>query len=381
METISVFREGIEALGEAGGWDVRLCYQCSLCTASCPWNSVRTFMLRRMLRESQFGLVDLGSEDWWLCMTCGQCTVRCPRGVPIIDVMKAVRRLLVGSGTAPARLHSAMTSLSSLGNPWLQEREKRTDWAGGLGVKRFTSGMELLYFSCCTAAYDPRAMGIARATVRVLQKAGVDFGILGSAEVCCGESARKAGNESLFRSLAQTNIESFGRNGVTRVLTSSPHCYYSFRNEYPQLGAAFEVVHFTQYLWGLVSQGRLKFSRGTKLRVAYHDPCYLGRHSGVYDEPRRVLGSIPGVELVELPDSRETALCCGGGGGRIWMETKVGERFSDIRLEQTRSVGAELLVTACPYCLLNLDASVAAGAEGRGGVGVKDISELVAEAV
>ena len=179
-------------------------------------------------------------------MTCAQCTIRCPRGVPIIDVMKAVRGLLVLANQEPASLHAATASLASLGNPWGQAPEKRREWSEGLGVKRFSAGTGLLYFPCCTSAYDPRAQGIARSTAKVLQAAGVDFGTLSEGEVCCGESARKGGSEELFLKLAQTNIELFKSSGVPRILVSSPHCFHTFKNEYPELGGRFEVVHFTE---------------------------------------------------------------------------------------------------------------------------------------
>jgi len=379
-QLVNIFKEGIEALADAGGSDVKLCFQCSLCTSSCPWNSVRTFVLRRMLRQAQFGLVELESEDWWRCMTCGLCTSRCPRGVPIMDIQRAVRKVLVVSGMEPASLHSALASLASLGNPWSQPAEKRTDWTESLEVKYFSQGTELLYFPCCTSAYDPRARNIARSTARILKAAGADFGILGESEVCCGESARKAGSEELFQNLAGTNIKSFKDRGVARILTSSPHCYHSLRNDYPSLGGRFEVVHITEYMDELLARGKLKFSNVIKTRVAYHDPCYLGRHSGVYDAPRNVLRSIPGVELVEMPDNRQTALCCGGGGGRIWQESKKGERFTDLRMDQARGVAAQVMATACPYCLINFEASHDESCDD-GALQVKDVTELVAEAL
>lgn len=379
METVTVFKEGAKALEEAGGRGFDLCFQCALCTVSCPWNKVRNFMLRRLLRQAQFGLVELEDEDWWLCFTCGLCTSRCPRGVPIIDVQRAARHIMVEAGMVPSSLHSAMTSLASLGNPWSQEREKRTDWIEGLGVREFTPEMELLYFPCCTSAYDPRANKIAQASAQILEQANVEWGILGVAESCCGESIRKAGSESLFQRLTKDNITVFEERGVKNILVSSPHCYYTFKNEYPEFGGDYKVVHFTQYVLGLIKDERLRFSKEVNKRVTYHDPCYLGRHSGVYEEPREVLRSIPGVELVEMANCRETSLCCGGGGGRIWMETKKGERFSDLRLAEAMDTGAEVLVTACPYCLLNFQAS-ALGLEDNA-IEIMDISELVAAAL
>jgi Fe-S oxidoreductase len=380
MTVINPFLEAAEAIIEAGGETLKSCYQCGLCTGICPWNLVRSFLTRRLIHGAQIGLVELESEDVWLCATCGACVERCPRGVEIIDIMRALRRIGAQWSATPKSLRTVMASLGSVGNPMGEAREKRTDWAKGVKVKAFAPGTEYLYFSCCTPAYDPQAKRIALATVDILNKAGVDFGILGNEESCCGESARKAGEEELFQRLAQANIEAFKGHGVSKVIVSSPHCYHTFKNEYPEVGSDFEVVHITQFLAELVADKRLKLTKSFPKKVAYHDPCYLGRHNKIYDEPRRVLESIPGLELVELPDCREDSLCCGGGGGRIWMETKKGERFSDLRIEQALGVGAEVLAIACPYCLLNFqDSLLTMGKEGV--LEVKDISELVSEAI
>jgi len=208
----------------------------------------------------------------------------------------------------------------------------------------------------------------------------VDFGILGVKESCCGESVRKGGNESVFLSLAQSNIDAFVEAGVKKIVVTSPHCYSTFKSEYPELGGNFEVIHFTQYLAELLREGKLKLEKELKKRVVYQDPCYLGRHHGIYDEPREVLSSIPGLELVEFPDYRESSICCGGGGGRIWMDTKKGERFSDIRLEEAVELGGNILAVACPYCMLNFENSVLTVDKGDV-IEVKDISELVQEAM
>jgi Fe-S oxidoreductase len=216
--------------------------------------------------------------------------------------------------------------------------------------------------------------------VEILNRAGVDFGVLGAKERCCGESVRKAGAESVFESLAADNIRTFSETGVKKVVASSPHCYHTFKNEYPELGAGFEVMHFVQLLAQLIDEGKLTCSGEVKKKVIYHDPCYLGRHNEVYDEPRRVLQAIPGVELLEFPDSRQDSICCGGGGGRIWMETPAGERFSELKLQQAIDAGAEILAVACPYCMLMFDDSLLSmGKEGA--IEIKDISELVLEAM
>ena len=308
--------------------------------------------------------------------------VRCPRGVAIIDIFKALRGVVVGMGVGhiPDSLRVTLKNIAGTGNPQGEPPEKRVDWASDLGVKTFTRGTDLLYFSCCVPAYDPTVRRVARATANILKRAGVDFGILGARESCCGESVRKAGDESLFRSLAQSNIAAFSDNGVTRLVVSSPHCYHAFKNEYPQLGGYFEVSHFSQYMARLIKEGRLKLTKELKVKVTYHDPCYLGRHNNLYDEPRDVLRSIPGLELVEMADWGENSLCCGGGGSRIWQETRKGERLSDLRLEQAMETGASVLAVACPYCLLNLEDSVLTADEGSA-IQVRDIAELVQEAI
>jgi len=378
MAVINPSREVAEVMVEAGGEAFKSCYQCGLCTATCPWNLVRNFLTRRLIHQAQLGLVELESEDIWLCATCSACVERCPRGVEIIDIIRAIRRIGAEWGATPGTIKTVMTSLGAVGNPWGEAREKRADWAKDLRVKTVAHSTEFLYFPCCTPAYDSRARRVALATVEVLNKAQVDFGILGSEENCCGESARKVGEEELFQNLAKANIEVFKRHSVSKILVSSPHCYHTFRNEYPSVGGDFEVIHITQFLAKLIEDGRLEPVRSLKKKVVYHDPCYLGRHNKIYEEPRRVLESIPGLELIEFPDSHQDSLCCGGGGGRIWMETKKGERFSDIRIEQAIELGAEVLAIACPYCLLNFDDSLLT-MNKEDSLEIRDISELVKE--
>jgi len=380
MTMVSPSAEVTEVVIEAGGDALKSCYQCGLCTAACPWNLVRSFLTRKLIHESQMGLVELENEDIWLCATCNACVSLCPRGVQIIDIMRALRRIGMEWGATPKSLHTVLTNLQAVGNPLGEPRENRADWAKELNLKTVTPGTEYLYFPCCTPVYDPNVRRIALSTVKVLKKAKVDFGILGPEESCCGESARKAGEEELFKSLREHNIEVFKQHGVNKILVSSPHCYHSFKNEYPEVGCNFEVIHITQFLADLIEAGKIKPKKSLAKKVAYHDPCYLGRHNNIYDEPRRVLESIPGLELVELPDCREDSLCCGGGGGRIWMETRKEERFSDLRLEQALEVGAEVLAIACPYCMLNFDDSLL-NMNKEGALEIRDIMELVSEVI
>lgn len=378
MEIVEPLEEAIDMIRDAGGDAFKLCFQCGLCTASCPWNTVRTFMPHRMICESRYGLVDLENEWWWMCTTCNQCVSRCPRGVAITDVLGSVRKILLDFEyrMAPASLRSAMGSLTGEGNPWGGKQQNRSDWTKDTDIRTFGDTDDALYFSCCTPAYDIRLGNVARATGRILQRAGIRFGTLGNLESCCGESVKKVGNGEVFESLAKSNMEAFKQAKVKEIIATSPHCYTTFKNDYPEMGGVFEVSHVTQVLDRLISRGKIEFTKAVNKKVVYHDPCYLGRHNGIYDEPRNVLQSIPGLELANELNARENTLCCGGGGGRIWMETVKGERFSDILVAQAAEQGADILATACPYCILNFKDSVAT-AELDGDLEIMDVSELV----
>ncbi|MEI6205853.1 MAG: (Fe-S)-binding protein [Desulfuromonadales bacterium] len=381
METVTPFKEIIDLIKEQGGDAFKYCYQCGLCDVVCPWNRVRTFSMRKLIREATFGLTDIESEDLWRCTTCGKCPQQCPRGVKQIESGVSLRRIASENDVFPgpiAPIRTVSVGLMGEGNPFNEERNKRADWAEGLSVKPFTEGMEVLYFSCCYLSYAPRLKKVAAATVDILKKAGVKFGILGSKESCCGESIRKTGNEELFKKLAKDNIKAFIDSGVKKIVVSSPHSYHTFKNEYPEFMVNFEVVHISRYLQELISSGRLKLTKEYGKKVTYHDPCYAGRHNGIFDEPREVLKGISGVELLEMPDSRENSLCCGGGGGRIWVETPKNERFSDIRLQQAIDVGAEVLVTSCPYCITNFEDS-RLSLEDSEALEIKDITEIIQE--
>lgn len=381
METVAPFKEIIEVIKEQGGDAFKLCYQCGLCDAVCPWNRVRNFSMRKLIREATFGLTDIESENLWRCTTCGRCPQYCPRGVKQIESGVALRRIAAENDIFPgpiAPLRTVSVGLMGEGNPFNEDRKKRADWAEGLSVKPFTEGMEVLYFSCCYLSYAPRLKKVAAATVDILNKAGVKFGILGTKESCCGESIRKTGSEDLFKKLAKDNIKAFVDSGVKKILVSSPHSYHTFKNEYPEFMVNFEVVHISEYLSELIKDGRLKLTKEYPKKVTYHDPCYAGRHNGIFDQPREVLKSISGLELVEMADTRSDSLCCGGGGGRIWVETLKEERFSEIRVNQAIDVGAEVLVTSCPYCITNFE-DTRLSLEDSEVIEIKDITEIVQE--
>ena len=383
METVAPYKEIVDAIKASGGDAFKRCYQCGLCDVVCPWNKVTSFSMRKIVREATFGLTEIESEEIWRCTTCGKCPQRCPRDVKQIESGVSLRRIATEYGVFPHSVRSIRTISGSLvgeGNPLNEERKKRADWAEGLSVKMFTEGMEILYFPCCYLSYDPRLKKVARATANILNRAGVDFGILGVKENCCGESIRKTGDEEVFKRLAKENIKTFIDHGVKKILVSSPHCYHTFKNEYPEFMVNFEVVHITRYLFELIQAGRLVLNKEYRKKIAWHDPCYLGRHNGLYDEPREVLRKIPGLELNEMAESRVESLCCGGGGGRIWMETPKGQRFSDIRIEQAVGVGAEVLATSCPYCITNFEDS-RLNRENSEALQIKDITEIVQEVI
>ncbi len=383
MENIADYKDIIDMIKKKGGDAFRMCFQCGLCDALCPWNRVRSFSMRKIVRQAAFGMTEIEMDDIWLCTTCGRCPVECPRDVRQIESGLALRRIASEYGVFPATakpLRGISASLTAEGNPLNEKRSDRAKWAEGLSVKAFTEDTEYLYFPGCYLSYDPRLKKVARATATILNKVGVDFGILGTKENCCGESIRKAGNEELFKKLARGNIKTFIESGVKKIIVSSPHCYHTFKNDYPEFRVNFEIIHITQFLFMLIKEGKLRFGKELNKRITYHDPCYIGRHNHIYDEPREILKKLPGLSFTELSESGEKSLCCGGGGGRIWMETPKGQRFSDLRIEQAIETGAEILVTACPYCITNFeDSRITMNVEDK--IRVADLTEIIDEAI
>lgn len=382
IELLTPSKETTDIILEEGGDALKSCFQCGLCTGICPWNRVTTFSLRKLIHKAQLGVVDFEDEEVWRCVACNACVKRCPRDVQMPLLMRAIRRVImeVGAGIVPHSLRISEKNISAVGNPLGEPAEKRMDWAKDLGVKTFTKGTDILYFPCCYQAYDPPTRRAAVATVNILKKVKADFGLPDSSVVCCGESIRKAGAESLYRKLAETNIKIFDELGVKKILVTSPHCYHTFKDEYPEFGGNYEVIHLSQYLDRLIQEGKLKFTKPLVKKVTYHDSCCLGRYQGMYEEHRRVLSSIPGIEFEEMRDNREYSLCCGGCAGRLWMETKKGERFSELRLEQVAEVGAEILAVSCPYCMANFNDAVLTTGKSET-LEIKDLSELVSEAL
>ena len=380
MEALTPYREIVEEIKAKGSDTFKLCYQCGLCDAVCPWNEFTTFSMRRLLRESAFGFVQIEKETIWRCTTCGRCWKWCPRGVDQIGMNVALRRLATEYGVLPQAVkpvRTAIGSITSQGNPLREDRAARARWSEGLGVKTFEPGTDYLYFPCCYTCYDQRLMKVSRATVKVLDHIGLDFGILGEEVNCCGESVRKIGEEEVYRGLVKGNLKAFVDAEVKRVIVSSPHCYYTMKNEYPDFGLHIPVLSIVEVLYQALKEGRLRPKNPYPKKVIYHDPCYLGRHSGLYDEPRELLRAVPGLELLEFDRAKGDSLCCGMGGGRIWMETPKEERFSNRKLEEAVAKGAEVLATACPYCITAFEDSRAV--LGLEGIEVRDITEILAE--
>ena len=276
MENVADYKEIVEVIQANGGEAFKMCYQCGLCDVVCPWNKVRTFSMRKIVRQATFGMTDIEGDDIWRCTTCGKCPQRCPRDVRQIESGVALRRIATEYGVFPGSakpVPSISASLTAEGNPLSEKREDRAKWSEGLSVKPFSEEMEVLFFPGCYLSYDPRLKKVAAATVTILNKAGLDYGILGTKENCCGESIRKTGDQELFKRLAKENIKTFIDNGVKKVLVSSPHCYHTFKNEYPEFMVKFEVVHITEYVFELIEEGRIALSNESGKYVTYHDPC------------------------------------------------------------------------------------------------------------
>lgn len=378
-----------DAIIEEGGLDAYKCYQCGKCLSLCPWSHIETVQFPTYIvpQVVKLGIV-LSSEDkeetareveeMYRCMGCEACTNKCPVGVSIPDIIRAIRRILVAYGAYPQELKGVVSKIYNVGNPFGEPRERRADWAKDLDVPNFQPDMEFLYFSCCLPAYDSRGQEVARATVKVLKEAGVSFGIL-KEESCCCESIRRVGAEKVFQEVAKSNINLFKNAGVSKIVTTSPHCYTTFKRDYPELGGDFVVIHQTQLLSQLIEEGKLSPQKSVSRKVVYHDPCTLGRQNGIYDEPRRILRSIPGLELIEIENfSREYSLCCGGGSGGMWLDWPMDERISNVRINQVLELEAEVLAVACPYCLQMFEDTVKSM---NLNLEVKDVSELLAEAL
>jgi Fe-S oxidoreductase len=361
------------------------CMQCGACTGVCPWGEVTSYSPRKIIRDIALDRPSNVSVDEaaWTCASCNNCVENCPRGIGILDLIKSVRHHAVDAGTLPRSYNAAVQSLKQNGNPWSGKRENRLDWAKGANLPTYTSEHEYCLFVCCTTAYDTSAAkGGQKAgidLVRLLEHAGVSYGTLGTKESCCGDVVDKIGATAVAADLAQKNTDMFLQAGVGKILTISPHCLNSFNKNYDGLKNITQV-HYTELLAELIGQGIIKPVNRVDLKVTYHDPCYLGRHSGIYEAPRSILEAIPGATLIEMQNNRERSFCCGGGSGGPWKDKVSKESLGEVRVKEALGTGAEVIATACPYCIRMLNEAIAKLGVGNK-IKVQDVAELLLQSL
>lgn len=392
------------------------CTECGRCTAQCPaTNSGKilnpkelSVMLRDYLYDKQEkflakkdgryegelderGLIPdekpliggtIDHEVLWSCTSCRACEEACPVLIEYVQEIVDMRRhLVLMEGNFPAELQTVFQNMERNYNPWGIGFSERANWAKGLGIPTMAENpnVEYLYFVGCAGAFDDKNKKVAVAVSELLKKAGIKFAILGNEEKCNGDSARRIGNEYLAQTLIKDNVETMNRYGVKKVFASCPHCFNTIKNEYPEFGGTYEVFHHTELLDQLVKDGVLRPSKAINETITYHDSCYLGRYNEIYDAPRELLESIPGVKTVEMKNSKDIGRCCGAGGGRMWMEEHHGRRVNQMRLEDVKTTPATTVASACPFCKTML--SDAINETKTEGVVSKDVAELLLESV
>jgi Fe-S oxidoreductase len=398
--------------------DVFTCTECGRCREVCPTHltgkplTPKSYMvdLRAALYERSTDLVDVQAgradaaaearlaerreliggwvdpETVWACTTCRYCESACPVGITFVDKIVDMRRhLVLEKSEFPKEAQTAFNGMERQGNPWNLPAADRDAWTKELPFPVLTmaeadkNDVEVLFWVGCAGSYEERAKRVSRALATLLHEAGVKFAILGTEETCNGDQARRLGNEYLFQTLCQQNVETLNGYGVKKIVTNCPHCFNTMRNEYPDFGGHYEVMHGTELVARLIKEKRIKLSAdGGPKSVTFHDPCYLGRHNEVYDAPRDVLLAIPGLELSELPRSRQSGLCCGAGGARMWLDEKIGARINQARYSEIEDAGAEAVGVACPFCMVMIGN---AQTEMGGKTEPFDVLELAARAL
>ncbi len=374
------------------GERIRTCLQCGMCSGVCPFGYLMDYPPHRMiafLRAQQFDRV-IKTDSVWMCVSCYACTQVCPAKIPVTaGLMTRAKEELLLTGKVPSELQSALENSQRYGNPLGESPRKRADWARGVEppvtiMATARRPVDVLWFVGDYASYHPRVQMVSRALAKVLNVLGVDFGILGPEENSDGDTQRLAGERGLFEMLAEKNARAFCKYQFNEIITGDPHAYNALKNEYPALGISYPVRHYTQFLAERLDELKPLLKGEVKARVTYHDPCYLGRANGIYDEPRALLEAIPGLELVEMPHYQATSLCCGGGGGGMWMDgfqwEKARVRLSQWRVQEAVAAEAEVLAVACPYEPPRFE-DAAKMVKEAGRLVVKDIAELLAEAL
>jgi Fe-S oxidoreductase/nitrate reductase gamma subunit len=391
-------------------FDSDVCVRCGRCTEACPAHAagqpLSPMSIIQNLKdymsvngppiaaareqgkpEPQPGRTLVGDfvaeEQLWACRTCGACMQECPVFIEHVPTIIDFRRhLVMDQASIPPTAAAALQNIEQRGHPWRGTQLQRTTWMEDMQVPEYTGDQEYLYWVGCTGALVDRNVPITQAIMRLLMEAGVDFGVLGAQETCNGDPARRLGNEFLFQMQVHANGELFKALNVRKVITHCPHCFNTFANEYPDFGVQFEVTHHSQFLQQLIEQGKLKPKNAFGQKVTFHDSCYLGRHNNVYEAPRDVLKSIPGLDLVEMPRNRSRGFCCGAGGGTIWLEEKKGRRVNQVRAEEAAATGADVVAVACPFCIQMFeDAIPAIEPDESKRMKAVDISELLEASV
>lgn len=423
LKPINLEEEGVEKFGVSDVEDLTwkqlldgyTCTECGRCTSVCPANltgkllSPRKIIVDIRKRLSEKGPLVLNgagakgaatqegqkkplekslvhdyitAEELFACTTCMACVQECPVNIEHVDAIVDMRRnLVLMESNFPPELQTLFRNLENNFNPWAFSASSRADWAEGLNVPKMVDGQEaeVLFWVGCAGSFDNRYKKVAIAFTKLMQQANVKFAILGTEEKCSGDSARRIGNEYLAQTLMKENIATLNKYNVKKIVTSCPHCFHTLKKEYPQFGGNYEVVHHTDFLTQLLDGGRLKPVNENKTKVTYHDSCYLGRYNDVYDAPRTLLGSVQGVDLIEMDKSRSKGMCCGAGGGRMWMEEKEGKRVNIERTEQALATGANVISTACPFCMTMMTDGIKAK-EMSERIVVKDVAEIFLEA-
>ena len=386
--------------------DLDACTDCGRCQDACPaWATGKPLSPRKLVQDLKVHMLEAANnradqsddaltlvgeapneDEIWACTTCGACQEVCPVYVEhIVKIIDLRRNLVLAQNRMPETAQLMLRNMQSRGHPWagIQSLRLRGDWTNGLELKILAEGdsARTLLWVGCTGALVERNVAATISMVRVLKAAGVDFAVLGEAEACCGDPARRAGYEFQFQIMAEENIELLKSYGIEEIITTCPHCYHTLKHEYPSFGGDFEVVHYTQLIADLIRQGKLQLTNELNSKLTYHDPCYLGRYNGIYLEPRRILQAIPGAKFKEMARSRSASFCCGGGGGHMWIEEQPGTtKINRMRLEDVLKTGAETVVTACPYCLQMFEESIE-HREMQGSLQAKDLAEIVEAAM
>ena len=359
------------------------CTNCGRCEEMCPaWNTGKPLSPRKVMQDMRKHMEDnlissnssitdeiIEEEVVWSCLTCGACIDICPVNINQVDTIVELRRYLTLEKTAiPDSAQTVLENIEQRGHPWKGTEYSRTSWMDGLNIKTIDvhPKAEILFWVGCTGSMTARGIESTRSMAKVLQKAGIDFAVLGNKETCTGDPARRMGNEYLFQMKAEENISTFETYNIKKIVTTCPHCFNNIKNEYPQLGGNYEVQHYTSFVGELLKQGKLnpKIAFNSK-KFTYHDSCYLGRHNGLISEPRNIISSISGLNFVEIENNKSQSACCGAGGGRIWMEEK-GKKINHKRIEDFIETGADTLLVSCGFCVQMMDEGIASNNQSNG---------------